>query len=291
MDIEALLDIICTSHLNIYDYTRKTVLGGECDGIISHRRGEYDEYLFKFQSFQDIDFEQNIEHVQNKEKIGMWFYYDVWVRDNLPFRYYRGDAYRRQFERPRRRIEIGRNIYRYCRNSGMKFVFYFAKIYKEDLGLDDIASSYRKAAKKQKDKEKMLREIYRGYKVIFNEDTDLCRDRQFLECLDAGDIFLTDLKDFSVSEANVVVQLIKRIEGEVLSYKDICRILDTYSGELSLGEFKDKVKDYVEVSDIDTVIRDVTMNAAVLSSHRRIGKDSSLNVLPVHLLRQVGLWL
>lgn len=258
-------------------------------GIISHRQEEYDEYLFKFKSLNNVGVVQNLEYFQNKDVIDGMFYYDVWVKDDLCFTYYRSDP-DSNFGIPKCTAQVANKIYDYCRNLGMNFVFYFAKVNKENFPDGDFTVNYHNAIKEQENKAKILRKIYSGYKVIFNKDSNLFYDGYLSRYLDSGDIFFTDLREFPLSETNLMLEFMRRFEGQVLTSPDTFRVMDAYNRYLSLDEFRDMIKDYVAVLDIDTVIRDATISTAVLSMHGRVGKGSALNVLPQHLLRDTCLW-
>jgi hypothetical protein len=247
---------------------------------IDHRINEEDceEYLLRFLSKNDIGPGQNLTHVVDKNIVDNQFTYNVWVKDDLPFYNYRIGS--REFALRKDGYNMADEIYRYCRRCNIRFVFcFFRKINNNDFTVENIM-----------EKMKMLRKIYRGCKILFNGSVCPSIDFYSLTSLmKKDDIFLTNLESLSISVENVFA-LKKKIDRLKFSTMEL-KILYPQIGKLNLQQFAEETTGYVTILDLDSHIRKISANAIVLSSHRRVGKDSSLNVLPAHLLRQVGLWL
>lgn len=267
METEILINIMDRHRLRVYDCIDRRINEEDCE-----------EYLLRFLSENDIGSNQNLMHVVDKKVVDNEFIYNVWVKDDLPFYNYRIGS--REFALRKHGYNMADEIRRYCRRCNIRFVFcFFRKINNNDFTVETIM-----------EKMKILRKIYYGYKILFNGS--VCPSIDFYNLtnlMKKDDIFLTGLETLSISVENVYVlkKKIDRVKFSIMELKILC----SQNRKLNLHQFAEETTGYVTILDLDSHIRKISANAIVLSSHRRVGKDSSLKVLPAHLLRQIGLWL
>lgn len=275
--------------------------------IISHRPNSIDsfrtDYLFEIISNEQINDEFYIP--SENQYINDRFIYHVWIKDTFclfDYTTYVSSDYYRGYS-----IESFINkIHEYCCQKDIKIIYsyihrqfhsvLFPTLLEEENQI--IESTIEDNYQKQIDSINYLRTLFPNHKII---DTVIGEDvfdsyTYRYECLSRvmrimkkGDCFYTfNVENQRIKESDVIL-LTKRFKNIPTPYAEIMNIRRHNSARCS--NFRILTENYITILDQDFYYKKIAIDTLVLATHNRISKNSSLRVLPRHLLREIGMWL
>jgi hypothetical protein len=289
----------------------------EVHAIISHRiNEEHHEYLFKI-IFSQEQKNLNIvdEHIENKEHIEDAVHYHIWLKDTFrindilwAFTYY-NDRFHLETTSStaeNRKNEIIKKIYDYCSVQDIKILYCAIN---RDHEYDEVKKKFFEINdERQTESLKYFMKIYPCHKVI--REYGKFRFYNILpatmKVMKRGDIFYTFDLEKQIIRSNDITLFRRRIEnipmGPILFFDCLdrrLRIENYMTGQvmyvnndiLNIDEVIERTKEYISIIDFNLYKKKISTETIVSVTNERIGRDSSVKVLPKHLLRQICLWL
>lgn len=276
--------------------------------IISHRTNSVDplctDYLFEVSSDEPIT--DGFYALSENQNVEGKILYNVWLKDNLYICDYALYLQTRDYLQETTDRILARKIYRYCCEKDIKIIYAYthkqsttrlAPIFSEEE-FDVISRTFQTNYQKQLDSLNYMAKLFPDHKIIrsfcdVNDDYDDDYDTRCLSItmtiMKKGDCFFTfDAKNQQMEGASIVL-MTRRFENLPTTPAQRRNIISN-SGILSLEELKILTKNYITILDKDFYNKKITIDTLVLATHSRVSKNSSLNVLPRHLLRQIGMW-
>ena len=282
--------------------------------IVTHRVVEdHHEYLFSFMSPQGHIGRLDIRHIENMENVGDNVHYQVWLKDNFDFddmMYFLSyeDSFSTTF---RDQINIAtkkivNKIYSYCCRKNIKVLYCtihrltpsedFINIFGDRI-LEMCEANYNE----QLESLRYFRKIYPEHKVVFKDsyynevDEDLRFEvedlRSALKFMRKGDIFYTfNPRNQKMKEYDIMF-FKNRLNKNRLSETEKRTIKTTFSRTMEIEEVISIAKEHdVSIVDFNFYKKKISAETIALATNDRIAENSSLKVLPRHLIRQICTW-
>ena len=79
----------------------------------------------------------------------------------------------------------------------------------------------------------------------------------------------------------------ENIETEISETENI---VSTNNATVPIENVIERTKKYVNIMDYNSCINKISSETIVLATNDRIGRNSSLKVLPIHLIREICRW-
>jgi hypothetical protein len=276
--------------------------------IITHRANlmdtTYTDYLVRVACDNEINI-NGFDTVQDEQCQGK-FIYDVWIKDTVSIGdYYRSLSFISKGFFVTRALNMAHKIHKYCRRLGfnMLYVYMHKEIhFPNNLSREEfeiVSGVHDDNYRKQVESLRYLCELFPNHKVI-REDyhsqgkKDYTYERIFLNCamkiMQKGDIFYTfNLENQHVKESDIIL-FNMTLENTPPSYDEERDIERQHGRQLTLNETRNLTKDNITLLDREFYNKKVSIDTLVLATSKRLGENSSLRVLPPHLLREIGRW-
>ena len=281
--------------------------------IENHRKndGRY-EFLFKILSDQELELGYDDIHVQFKEYVenSDIIYYYIWMKDMSSYSIYREIFITEFLECD----EFGSitpvtEIYNHCRKHKINtlYCFIYGTIDPEDLLGDknhkrhfsNSIEYFEENYDAQLDVLRYLKRNYSNHRFVYNHflyinhlndySTHLCNISEILKIAEKGDIiFSHSYPDQIVKERDII--FFERIMENIMTHEDESIVIERQISEVSIENVIERTKKYIEFIDHNSYIKKTSIETIVLATSDTIAKDSSLKVLPKHLIRQICTW-
>ena len=264
--------------------------------IENHRRnnGSY-EFLFKILSHQELDLIQDNINVNSREYIEGTnkIHYHIWIEDITSSKCYKRSfllsGY--MFDIVNFDIKIASMIYGYCKTHDIKTFYCF--IYENKMN-----SQY--SAEEQDMKHSLilqLKERYPEHRFIYNIwfytthcYYETCYIFSILEIILKGDIALFHSYSNQFVEESDIILFERRMENIETEISETENIVSTNNATVPIENVIERTKKYVNIMDYNSCINNISSETIVLATNDRIGRNSSLKVLPIHLIREICRW-
>lgn len=297
------------------DYNILIEYGVDFMNIVSHRINNDNNYEFLFKIFSDryldLNFEDSGEkvYVQEKGIENGISYYNIWIQDNCSFEsfYLAWSGPPQDFGFvPRNNIEhdIISKIYDYCSRENIKIFYCFVhklKPPKDFFNLlgEKIQEICDKNYEEQLETVKQLKKFYPEHKLICNDLFAEAIEHYELGTMNMG-LTITMMKRNDVlyifNHENQIIT-----EGRIVLFERIMQNIPTtlfdtinFSRQnqvVSIENVIERTRNYIEILNYNDYLRKASINTIILATNNRISANSSLKVLPTHLLRKISLWM
>lgn len=236
------------------------------------------------------------------------FIYNVWIKDAFNIEdYHLAIALSMHGQNPRRK-DIVRKIYKYHRSRGFNILYAYIHMdscYSRPNALsadevDAIWNIHHINYARQVESLKYMHRIFPNHKIIRLDYTLNFRlDDYSYNCrclcnainiMEKGDIFHC----FNPGNQNVqtcdIILMDRKLENIPTSNDEKVNIMMNNTRCLTLDQVRMHTKDYITITDEKFYSKKITLDTLVLATSERLGENSSLKVLPPHLLREIGRW-
>lgn len=273
--------------------------------IVSHRIiGNHYEFLFEIISDSELEFGDEEVYVENKTYIEDLTHYLIWIKDLFSFDDFcsslrienAGD-----FNKTERDLIII-NIHRYCCQENIKILYCFVHRLHSTVLFNFIGEEFQKICDENYEQQlrciKYFKKLYPNHKVMISDhyaEHITCRFKDnflsdALRIAKIGDVVYSfNYKSQIVREKDIIF-FTRRIKNINTNRRDI-ETINLYTKILDIEELKMRIKCYVSIFDYNFCLKKNAIETVILTSDNRIAQNSSLKVLPKHLLREILRWL
>jgi hypothetical protein len=197
-------------------------------------------------------------------------------------------------------------IYRYCCEKEIKILYVYmhrphsipSPLF-SDEELDAIELTIQANYERQVNSLNYLRRLFPDHKVIHSDfkeheydsvDYDYSCLSRVMKMMKRGDIFYTfNIKTQRVLGSDVIL-LTKRFENIPTTHHEVMNIRRHNHIQMKFEDIKTLTEDYITLLDQDFYYKKSAIDTVVLAAHNRISENSSLKILPPHLLRELARW-
>jgi hypothetical protein len=274
--------------------------------IVSHRiNGDNYEFLFEITSDSELEFGDEEVYVENKTYTEYSTQYLIWIKDLFSFNDFCSSL----------RIEnaVGFNktdrdfiiihIHRYCCRKDIKILFCFVHKLQPSTDLSNfIGEEIQKICDENYEQQlrcvKFFKKLYPGHKVVISDhytEQMICRFKDHflssaLRIAKIGDVIYSFNYKGQIVRENDIIFFTRRIKNIHTNRRDI-ETINLYTKILNIEELISRTKCYVSIFDYNFCLKKDAIETVILTTNNRIAQNSSLKVLPKHLLREILRWL
>lgn len=272
--------------------------------IISHRMNDENDYEFLFKVFADQElhlgpYNHHVEYVSTEND---FLVYNVWIKESVPFSYYELVFSEFSDEMNENEGRIVTEIYNYCRRKEIKILYCFkhklnpSMLFSNYLG-NQIHKLCNENFQEQIDMVDYFKKIYPTYKVISNDDHtsddldyDLDKISSMLKLMNKDDIVYVYTTENNVFYERDII-LFERRMNNIFTDINERRIIMRNRKQISLSEVVSRTQDFIKIIDRDFYNTKISIDTLVLATNNKLAKESSLKILPKHLIREISRWL
>jgi hypothetical protein len=250
----------------------------------------YTDYNFRVSSHRQIDAN---EFIPESEYDGT-FIYNVWIKDTFDIQDYYLIS---QFFRPERNLKrenVINEIYNYRRTQ--EFNTIYAYIHKDYYNSRMFCSN----REIQLESLEYICKLFPNHKVIRSDyysptyaPYDHRKFNQFkfaMKTMKKGDIFhCFDMEHQGVQASDIII-LNRTLENVPFANNERQNIVLNNANQLTLDEVRMLTENNLTMTDREFYYKKITLDTLVLAASERLAENSSLRVLPAHLLREIGRW-
>lgn len=281
--------------------------------IISHRTNTddtiYNDCLFRVSTQGQINMDEFTLEVEHDDGT---FIYNVWIKDMFTIEDYVSPVSAFTHGQNLRRKSVIKKIYNYYRSQGFNILYAYTysngcccyKKLNSALSPEEanvISNIHQDNYVRQLESLKYLSRIFPNHKVIKSDYIQHSYAGNYshhggrclhyaMKIMEKGDIFHCFNPEIQSVQKCDITMFIRNLENIPTSDDEKTNITMTEDKYLTLDEVRTLTKNYITITDQKFYNKKIVIDTLILATSKRLGENSSLKVLPPHLLREIGRW-